>query len=141
MAEDQTRESRLPPGARRDSGIFMALLAATVLLYMMSIPIAFGVIATGPAAAVFGLRALYRSRSTPQVATFRWAMIAGVLVCGFAAFMGLVLIMFREPVQDLQECMSRAITQSAESACQRDYQEGVDTVVEDTLGRVGLTRP
>ncbi|MFW7413741.1 hypothetical protein [Demequina sp. SO4-18] len=141
MAEDQTRESRLPPGARRDSGIFMALLAATVLLYMASIPIAFGVIATGPAAAIFGLRALYRSRSTPEVVTFRWAMIAGVLLCGFAAFMGLALVLFREPVQERQDCMARAITQAAESACQREYEEGVERIVQDTFDRAGVTRP
>ncbi|MFW2513049.1 hypothetical protein ACNI3K_04665 [Demequina sp. SO4-13] len=141
MAEDQTRESRLPPGARRDSGVFMALLAATVLLYMMSIPIAFGVIGTSIAAAFFGLRALYRSRATSEITTFRWAMSSGVVLCGFAAFMGLTLVLFREPVQERQDCMARALTQAAESACDREYEEGVEQTVQDAFDRVGITRP
>lgn len=141
MAEDQTTESPLPPGARSDSRIFMLLLLVTVVLYMLSIPLAFGAILTGPAAAIVGIRALWRSMATPKVATFRYAMVAGVLVSAFATFMGLVLIVFREPVENLQECMARAITTSAEDACEREYTADVEQLADDLLARVGLTRP
>lgn len=141
MAEEEKPASKLPPAAQRDSRIFMLLLAASVLLYLMSIPLAFGVIVTGPVAAVFGLLALFRSRSAKGVATFRYAMVAGVLVSGFAALMGLALLVFRGPVEDLQTCLSRAITSSAEEACQREYQDAVDSRTDDLLERIGLTRP
>ncbi|WP_062131770.1 hypothetical protein [Demequina aestuarii] len=141
MAEDQTAESPLPPGARRDSRIFMVLLLVTVVLNMLSIPLAFGAVLTGPAAALVGIRALWRSMSTPKVAPFRYAMVAGVLVSAFATFMGLVLIVFREPVENRQECMARAITTSAEDACEREYMAEAEQLVDDLLARVGLTRP
>lgn len=140
MAEEDKPASKLPPAAQRDSRIFMLLLAVTVLLYVMSIPLAFGVIVTGPVAAVFGLLALFRSHSATGVATFRYAMIAGVLVSGFAALMGVALLVFRGPVEELQTCLSRAITSSAEETCQREYQDNVDTVMDNWLERVGLTR-
>ncbi len=141
MAEDDKRESRLPQAAQRDSRIFMALLAVTVLLYLLSIPLAFGTMLTGPAAAVFGLLALYRARAAEDVTTFRYAMILGVAASGFAAFMGFAMFLFREPVEDLQNCLGRAITTAAEDTCEREYQDGVQTVTDDLLERMGLTRP
>ncbi|MFN3866793.1 MAG: hypothetical protein ACK4MD_08790, partial [Demequina sp.] len=141
VAEDKTSESPLPLGARSDSKIFLLLLAATVVLYMLSIPLAFGVLLTGPAGALVGIRALYRSLSTPRAGSFRFAMVTGVLVSGFATFMGLVLFVAREPVENFQACLTRAITTSAEDACQRQYQEDVEDLADDWLARVGLTRP
>jgi len=141
VAEPSARDARLPDGARRDSTFFMALLGATVLLYVVSIPLAFGMVATGPAAAFFGIRAVYRSRGAASITAFRYATIAGVLMALFGAFMGVVLMVFHEPVQALRDCMGRALTHSAEAQCQAEYEADVQQLMEDALERMGITLP
>ncbi len=134
MADDERPKSPLPPGARRDSKIFLMLFGATVLLYLLSLPLIFGVILTGPVAAFFAVRSLWRSRSVAGVLMFRYTMIAGTAAVLFAALTGVAMIFFHEPVRALQECNSRAITQTAQDQCQRDYQEGIEDVLNDLLG-------
>ena len=139
MADEKSEEHPLPAGARRDSGIFLLLFAVTILLYFLSIPLIFGVIATGPAAAFFAIRAVYRSRKVPKVTSFRVGLLSGALVSFFALFTGLAMVIFYEPVAELQACNTRAITQTATDQCQRDYQNNIEQLMEDWLEQLGAT--
>lgn len=139
MADDESQKSPLPPGARRDSKFFLLLFGATVVLYLLSLPMIFGVILTGPAAAFFGVRSLWRSRSVSGVLLFRYTMVAGIAASLLAGLTGLAMIVFHEPVSALRDCSARAITQTAQDQCQRDYEEGLSTAVEDMLERFGIS--
>lgn len=139
MAEDESQERKLPPNARRDSNIFMMLFALTILLYLLSLPFIFGILLTGPATVFFGIRAIYRSRKVPRMALYRYAIGAGSAAALFAFFTAGAMVMFHGPVSELQNCVSRAITQSAQAQCQRDYIDNVNDVVESTFERFGVT--
>lgn len=138
MADKETSESPLPAGARRDSGFFLLFFAVTIVLYFLSIPLIFGVLATAPAAAFFAFRALYRSRKVSNIMSFRIGLAGGALVCGFAMMTGFAMIVFHGPVSELRECSARAITQTAQAQCQRDYEENLQALLEDTFARFGV---
>lgn len=139
MADQDPQEGALPAGARRDSGIFLLLFLVTIVLYFLSIPLIFGVIATGPLAAFFAIRALFRSRGVAKVASFRVGLIGGAVACMFAMLTGLAMTIFHGPVSELQNCAARAITQTAQAQCERDYQQNIEQLMEDWLERVGAT--
>lgn len=141
MADQEPEQGALPAGARRDSGFFLLMFAITIVLYFLSIPLIFGVFLSAPAAAFFACRALWRSRSVPKVAGFRVGLIGGTLASGFALLTGMAMIVFYEPVSQLQTCTSRAITQTATDQCQRNYQEDLNQLMEETFERFGVTPP
>ena len=139
MADDTPDEHTLPAGARRDSGFFLLLFAVTIVLYFFSIPLVYGVLLTGPAAGFFAVRALIRSRSVPKITGYRVGLSAGIGVAGLAMLTGFAMIVFHGPVSELQNCSARAITQTAEDQCQRDYQDNIQALMEDTLERLSVS--
>lgn len=141
MADQETTEGLLPKGARRDSGFFLLFFAITIVLYFLSIPLIFGVFLSAPAAVFFALRAVWRSRKVSKVMSFRIGLIGGAVACGFAMLTGFAMIVFHGPVTELQNCMSRALTQTAQNQCQRDYQDNLEQQMEDILDRFGANLP
>lgn len=141
MADKEPQESALPAGARRDSGFFLLAFAITIVLYFLSIPLIYGVFVSAPAAAFFAGRALWRSRQVPKIASFRVGLIGGAVASGFALLTGVAMIVFHEPVTELQTCSARAITQTAADKCQRDYQKNLEELMEETFERFGVTTP
>ena len=139
MTESEERVSPIPAAARRDTGWFFVALGVTALLYLLSVPWAFGMIATGPLGAFFALRALYRSRSVAGIVGYRVAMTVGAVVSLFSVAMGLTFMIFADVLTDLQDCRERAVTVQAQRTCDAEYQESVRDTVADLLERVGVS--
>ncbi|WP_297081685.1 hypothetical protein [uncultured Demequina sp.] len=139
MTETEERVSPIPAPARRDTGWFLVVLGITALLYLLSVPWAFAMIATGPLGAFLAARALYRSRRATGIVGYRVAMSAGVVVSLFSVAMGMTFAVFAEVITDFQDCRQRAVTQQAQRTCEAEYQESVRDTIEDLLEQVGLT--
>lgn len=139
MADKELEEGALPVGARRDSGFFLLFFTITIVLYFLSIPLIYGVFLSAPAAAFFAARALWRSRKVAKVASFRVGLGGGIIASGFALLTGFAMIVFHGPVTELQTCTSRAITQTAQAECARNYQDSLEQRMEDVLERFGVT--
>ncbi|GMA36349.1 MULTISPECIES: hypothetical protein [Demequina] len=139
MPDTETPTPQLSPAVRRYSVPFMVLLGLTLLLYLFSIPLAYGMLLTGPAAAIVGLRALWVTRKDKALAYFRLSMTFGIIVAGFMTVTGLSLVVFNGIVTDLSDCMDRAVTRSAVDQCEADYQDALNDVVEDIYERFGVT--
>ena len=139
MAEPEERVNPIPAPARRDSVIVLALLGVTALLYLLSVPWAFAMILTGPAAAVIAARALYRTRSVANITMFRVWLSIGIVLAGFSVLMAVTFMVFADVVSELRGCMDRAVTQQARAQCEATYQDGVADTVEDFLERFGVS--
>lgn len=141
MADKETDEGVLPAGARRDSGFFLLMFTITIVLYFLSIPLIYGVFLSAPAAAFFATRAIWRSRKVSKVTSFRVGLIGGIVASGFAVLTGFAMIVFHGPVSELQNCTSRAITQTAQNECERNYQDNLEQHMDNIFERFGVTRP
>lgn len=141
MAEHNPTESVLSKNARRDSGFFLLFFTITIILYFMSIPLIYGVFLSAPTAAFFAARAIWRSRKIPGTASFQVGLVGGIIASGFAVLTGFAMMIFHGPVSELQTCAARAITQTATTECQRDYQANIEQRMEDIFQRFGLTTP
>lgn len=139
MPDTDTPTPKLPAAARRYTLPFTILLGVTLVLYLLSIPFAYAMLLTGPAAAVVGLRALWATRTHKEIGYFRLSMTFGIIVAGFMTVTGLSLIVFHDIVTDLSECMDRAVTRSAADQCQADYEDALNGVVDDLYERFGVT--
>ncbi|WP_084077201.1 hypothetical protein [Demequina sp. NBRC 110057] len=139
MPDNDTPSPQLSPAARRYSVPFMVLLGLTLLLYLFSIPLAYGMLLTGPAAALVGLRALWVTRKDKALAYFRLSMTFGTIVAGFMTVTALGLVVFNGIMTDLSDCMDRAVTRSAADQCEQEYQDSLNNVVEDLYERFGVT--
>ncbi|WP_084102246.1 hypothetical protein [Demequina sp. NBRC 110051] len=139
MPDTDTPTPTMPAAARRYSMIFMVLLGITLLLYLFSIPLAYGMLLTGPAAAIVGLRALWVTRKDKAIGYFRLSMTFGIIVAGFMTVTALSLVVFHDIVTELSDCMDRALTRSAVEQCEADYQDSLNGLVEDLYDRFGVT--
>ncbi|MFV0634362.1 hypothetical protein [Demequina sp.] len=141
MAEPERPTSPVPAIARRDTSIFLGLLGVTALLYLLSTPLAFGMALTGPAAAVFGARALWKSRQEPGLTGFRLSMAMGILMGMFSLLMAISLTLFHGVLNDYRDCSARAVTSSAQAACDEGYNAGIQDRVTELLEQLGLSVP
>lgn len=139
MPDTDTPQPTMPEQARRYTVPFMVLLGITLLLYLFSIPLAYGMLLTGPAAAIVGLRALWVTRKNKEFGYYRLSLTFGIIVAGFMTVTGLSLVVFHDIVTDLSDCMNRAVTRSAADQCEADYQDALNGVVEDLYERFGVT--
>jgi membrane-bound ClpP family serine protease len=139
VTQPEERINPIPANARRDSGIFLALLGVTLLLYLLSVPWAFGMIVTGPAAAVFAALALYRSRSVRGITAFRVWLSLGLAFSLFSVIMSVTFMVFAGVLADLRSCTERAVTQQAKTECELEYEEGVTDVVDGWFEPFGVS--
>lgn len=137
VSTPETPQERLPDDVVRLVRIFLVLLAGTAVLYLFSLPLAFGILVTGPVALGIGLKALLQSWRLPGLVSYRLGMIAGMAMAGFATVFALGLVVVREPVMALEQCLDRAITQQARDTCQADYEQSY----RDFLEQFGVTLP
>lgn len=109
-----------------------------MLAWVFGVPIVLIALLTGPAAAGFAIAGLVRSRGLPGAAAIRvWLWIAIGVGALSTATAGGVLVL-REPLTQLNDCYSRAITETAKQQCVADY----DKAYNDLLARYGLvTKP
>ncbi|MDE0572518.1 hypothetical protein ON058_03720 [Demequina sp. B12] len=141
MADDETPRSAVPDKARKSVTMFMLALGVTVVLYLFSIPLAYGMFVTAPVAIFYGIRILVLTRGEKELGVFRLSITFGLAMAGFAMFVGAGLLLFHDIVTDLSTCMSRAVTHSAVEACNADYEDGLNAKVEEIYERFGLTSP
>lgn len=139
MADTEERPSIIPASARRETWWFLGALGATAVLYLLPTPFTYGMILTGPAAAVLGAVALLRSRAQSGVVAYRVWVGIGMLMGLFSAVAGVTTIVFADVLSEYQSCLDRAVTQQAQDRCNDDYRDGVESVFEDLLERAGVS--
>lgn len=138
MTEPQDRPRVIPDAARRDTGLFLGTLSVTVVLYLLGAPWAFAMVVTGPLGALFGVLALIRSWREPGLVGYRVWVGGGIMISLFSTVMGVTFMLFADVLAEYSDCRERAVTHQAQAACDADYQEGVQTTLEDLFARLGF---
>jgi hypothetical protein len=123
-------ETEQVPG-RRELRVFLVFLAVTAVSILLPIPYAYVALASGPVALLFGIAALIRSRGAQNLKVLRVSVSVGLAMIVFSMLSALGMVFFREPVEGLRDCMSRATTNTAKAACEREYEESYQQVLED----------
>ena len=130
MTTQQTERPTLPKALRRDSMWTLGLLALTAIAWAMAMPASLLVVITGPATIALAISALVHARGVEGAGSIRiWLWIA-IGVGAMSLLAGLGLILMRGPIEHLEACYDRAITETATRACKaqydKDYQELLD---------------
>lgn len=136
MSTEPPERTPLPDAVRRNLRLFVVLLILTAVLYLLSIPLAYGVLITSPLAIALGLKALYDTRKEAGFTFHRMAIIVGTLMAGMSILLGLGLVIFRDMVVELDTCLERAVTQQARTACQNTYEERYREVLDGLVDRL-----
>jgi hypothetical protein len=119
----------LPKQLRRDSLWTFGLLGVSALLWSAGLPTQYLVLITGPAAMAFAVSALFNTRGVDAVVGIRvWLWIA-IAMGGMILLGGLLAVVFREPQEQLQACLDRAITDTAQRECRAEYQKAVEDLL------------
>jgi hypothetical protein len=107
----------------------LAMLALTGIAWAFGMPASLVVLLTGPATIALATIALVHSRGVEAAGGIRiWLWIA-IGVGGLSTLGGLGLVIMRGPIEQLEACMDRAITETAKRECQTQY----DKAYEDLL--------
>jgi hypothetical protein len=140
MAPTTTERSPLPTTLRRTSMWTLGLLAVTAIAWAIGMPTALVVLATAPATIACAISALIYSKGVEAAAGIRiWLWIA-IAVGGLSFVAGLGLILMRGPIEQLDACYDRAITQTARRACEVQYEDAYKRLV-DKYGSYTVTTP
>lgn len=119
----------LPSALRRDTLWTFALLGVSALLWGTGLPTQFLVLVTGPAAIAFAVSALVNTRGVEAVAGIRvWLWVA----IGMGAMIllgGLSLVMLKGPQEQLDACLDRAITDTAQRECKAQYDKAIEELM------------
>lgn len=134
MAPTATERPALPRALRRDSAWTLGLLGVTALAWAFGGRVSYLVLLSGPATIAFGISALINSKGVDAAKAIRVWLVIAVGVGGLSFIAGLGLILMRGPIEQLEACMSRAITESAKRECLAQYQ----TSYEELLSRYGV---
>ena len=130
MAPTATERPALPRALRRDSIWTLSLLGVTALAWAIGGDVAYTVLASGPATIVFAISALINSRGVEAAAGIRIWLFIAIGVGGLSLVAGLGLILMRGPTEQLDACMARAITQTAERECLAEYKVAYNELLE-----------
>src|SRR6187402_2988818 len=130
MAPTATERPALPRALRRDSTWTLALLGVTALAWAIGGDVAYTVLVSGPATIVFAISALINSRGVEATGGIRIWLFIAIGVGGLSLVAGLGLILMRGPTEQLDACMSRAITQTAERECLAEFKVAYDELLE-----------
>lgn len=141
MAPTTTERPALPKTLRRASMWTLIMLAVTALAWALGMPYEFAVLATGPATIIFAIYALISSKGVEAASGIRvWLWIAiGVGVITLVAGLGLILM--RGPIERLEACLGRSITETARTECEVQYQEDYQQLLERYSDYGSLTKP
>ncbi|WP_152649141.1 hypothetical protein [Demequina flava] len=131
----------MPDHVRRNVTWFTIVLGLTVLLYLFSIPLAYGMLITAPVAIFLGARILILSRKEKNAAVFRISVTLGLAIAGFSFLLGVSMVFLGTTITALQDCMERAVTNSAQQRCQTEYEDGLNDRLESVYERFGVTPP
>ncbi|WP_062076853.1 hypothetical protein [Demequina globuliformis] len=141
MAENETPRPTMPDNVRRSVTWFTVVLGITVVLYLFSIPLSFGMLVTAPIAIVMAIRILILTRKNKAISGFRLSITLGMAMAGFSLLMGVTMVVFQDTIVELQNCMERAVTNSAQAQCEADYEDAINGITEDIYERFGITAP
>lgn len=136
MTPTQTPTDKPPAPVLRDARWTLSLLAVTAFAWVLGMPATWIVLLTGPATITFAVIALIRSQGVTGLGGMRiWLWVA--MVVGAISLLGAFgVLLLREPIERLENCMATAITETAKRECAAQYEQ--DT--EDLLSRYGVPR-
>jgi hypothetical protein len=140
MAPSTTERPALPTNLRRTSLWTIILLGVTMLVFALGMPYSLAVLVTAPATAACAISALIYSRGVESTAFVRvWLWIA-IGMSGMSFLVGLGLVIAREPYEQLEACLARAITPSAQRECELEYEKAMDDLLK-RYSEFGVTTP
>ena len=133
MAPTTTERPALPANLRRTSLWTFGLLGATALTFVLDVPASLSVLIVAPATISCAIAALIYARGVEAATGIRvWLWVA--IAVGVMSFLaGLGVLLMREPLEQLQACYDRAITPTAQRACDAEYEKAYN----DLLKRYG----
>ncbi|WP_062069819.1 hypothetical protein [Demequina sediminicola] len=141
MDDKEPTRPAVPDNARKYLNGFMLALALTVVLYLFSVPLAYGMFLTAPIAIVLGIIVLIRTNGIKELSAMRLAVVFGLAMSGFAMFVGAGLALFHDTIDELSTCMARAVTNSAVQTCESNYEEGLNDTIDGLYDRFGIPNP
>ena len=130
MAPTATERPALPRALRRDSLWTLGLLGLTALAWAIGGEVSYLVLASGPATIVFAISALVNAKGVEAASGIRIWLFIAMGVGAFSLVAGLGLILMRGPTEQLDACMARAITQTAERQCLAEFKIAYDELIQ-----------
>ncbi len=127
-------ETPLTP-AQRWTRSLAVLVVGLALLLLLNFPWTLGALLLGPITAVAGIVVL-ASRGSSELTTWARANAVVAIVLGvIATTNAAAMLMLLGPYSEYTDCQSRAITTSAEQACQAEFEQATNEMTDDLLER------
>ncbi|WP_146197081.1 hypothetical protein [Serinibacter arcticus] len=108
--------------SRRDLGRYLLLVLAAVVVTMLRVPWSLAALALAAVAVVVGIRMILAARRTPR-AIWNPLLVASIAMSGFVAFTSIATLVTLPAQLALQECSDRALTVSAQAACDAEFSD------------------
>jgi len=121
----------MPLNLRRTTMWTLILLAVTMLAFALGTPSSFAVLVLAPATISCAIAALIYSRGVTGVGTVRvWLSIAIGVGC-ISLLAGAMMVLVRAPYEQLEQCLARAITPTAQRECRAEFDEAYEDLMEN----------
>lgn len=140
MAPTTTERPALPKTLRLTSLWTIILLGATMLAFAVGMPYTLATLALGPATIGLAIVALVYTRGVDGVTGIRVWLWVSIGIGAMAAFSGFAMLLLRGPYEQLEACLERAITPTAQRECQAQFEQAYEDLLE-TYGGYGVTTP
>ncbi len=133
---DPRTQTPLSPALRWSRALGVLVLGLAMLL-LLGFPWTLGALVLGPVTTIVGIVVLVAKGSADLGTWARANAVIGVVLGAFSGMSAVGMLILFEPLTELDSCRARAITTSAEDACQADF----DQAYEDLLSRYGVELP
>lgn len=136
MTKTPPETVEVPDAVRTRMRYMMLLLLVSIVGYVFSAPMVFVALVTSPAAVVFGILTLVATQGHQNMAGVRISVAFGFLLAGITIMAALVSLLLFDLIQEQRECESRALTPIAQRACDAQWDESYQELLESYGVRV-----
>ncbi|MDN4471600.1 hypothetical protein [Demequina zhanjiangensis] len=134
MPAPTPRTETPPTPAQRWTRSLAVLVVGLALLLLLGFPWTLGALLLGPLTAIAGIVVLASRGSSELTSWARVNAIVAIVLGVFSTMSAAGMLFLMGPLNDLAECQSRAITTSAEEACQAEFDEAYQEILDGYLG-------
>ena len=108
----------------------LALISVNLILVALSPWAGIWALLTGPAGVVAAILALVRLSGAERMRPMRIVLALGLAASVWATLYGMSMVVLRGPFEAQAQCLDRALTHSAERACQEQFTEDYEALLD-----------
>jgi len=130
MTPTATERPALPKPLRLTSMWTLIMLGITALAFAIGLPTSLIVLLTAPATIGLAITALAYSKGVTAATGIRVWLCIAIGIGVMATLSGLTMLLLRGPYEQLEACMARAITPTAQRECRVEFEKSYNELVE-----------